>query len=85
MKVTYDPDRDGLRILFSDAPIERSSDEVPGLILDYDNTGAIVGLEVTRASQRMPNPRAVEFVERPSSAPDGTDSVEQRGATGATP
>ena len=73
MKVTYDPEGDGLRILFSDAPIERSSDEVPGLILDYDNNGSVVGLELTQASQRMPNPREVEFVE--CSAP--TSRIEQ--------
>lgn len=68
MKVTYDSCRDGLRILFSDAPIARSSDEASGLILDYDDNGAIVGLEMTQASQRMSNPRIVEFAERPSPA-----------------
>lgn len=63
MKVTYDPNRDGLRILFSDAPIEHSTDAAPGLILDYDTNGEVVGIEVTMASQRMPNPRVVEFTE----------------------
>ena len=63
MKVTYDPDRDGLRILFSDAPIERSTNEADGLILDYGDNGAVVGLEVTEASRRLLNPRAVEFAE----------------------
>jgi uncharacterized protein YuzE len=61
----YHPDRDGLRILFSDAPIERSSHEACGLILDYDNNGVVVGLELTQASERMPNPRLVEFAEIP--------------------
>jgi len=61
MKVTYDAERDGLRILFSDAPIARTTDEVPGLLLDFDSTGIVVGLEVIQASQRMPNPRVVEF------------------------
>mgnify|MGYP000913034961 CR=1 FL=1 len=69
MKVMYDPERDGLRILFSDSPIERSSAEVSGLILDYDTNGVIVGLEVTQASLRMHDPRRVEFVERPLPAP----------------
>ena len=64
MQVTYDPDCDGLRILFNDSPIERSARDVPGLIVDYDNNGAVVGLELTQASERMNNPRAVEFVER---------------------
>ena len=68
MKVTYDPNQDGLRILFSDAPIERSTDAA-GLILDYDNNDHIVGVEVTQASQRMPNPRIVEFIERATPLP----------------
>jgi uncharacterized protein YuzE len=67
MKVMYHPDRDGLRILFSDAPIERSTSEASGLIVDYDNNGVVVGLELTNASERMPNPRLVEFAEIPAS------------------
>lgn len=63
MQVTYDADCDGLRILFNDAPIERSSNEVPGLIVDFDNNGSVVGLELINASERMNNPRAVEFIE----------------------
>ncbi|MES2464067.1 MAG: DUF2283 domain-containing protein [Armatimonadota bacterium] len=66
MKVMYHPDRDGLRILFSDAPIERSTSELSGLIVDYDNNGVVVGLELTQASERMPNPRLVEYAEIPS-------------------
>ena len=68
MKVMYHPDRDGLRILFSDAPIEHSTSEASGLIVDYDNNGVVVGLELTKASERMPNPRLVEFAEISSTA-----------------
>ena len=69
MKVSYDPERDGLRILLSDAPIAHSTNEAAGLILDYDNNGVIVGLEMRDASLRMPNPRIVEFAEL-STLPD---------------
>jgi len=65
MKVTYDPKDDGLRILFSDAPIDRTTNAA-GLLLDFDTNGQLVGLEVPHASQRMPNPRLVEFVESTS-------------------
>jgi uncharacterized protein YuzE len=75
MKVMYHPDRDGLRILFSDAPIERSTSEVSGLILDYDNNGVVVGLELTQASERMPNPRLVEFAEIPA-LNDSSDPID---------
>ena len=63
MKVTYDSQSDRVRILFSNAPIERSAAESAGLTLDYDNNGDVVGLELTQASLRMHDPRAVEFTE----------------------
>ena len=62
MKVTYDPEVDVLRILFSDAPIEESDEDKPGVIIDYDKNGNIVGLEILDASERMENPRSVEYV-----------------------
>ena len=61
MKVTYDPAVDVLRILFSQSPIEESDEDKPGVIIDYDNAGNIVGMEVLNASKRMENPRAVEY------------------------
>ena len=39
MKVTYDPEVDLLRILFSREPIEESDEDKPGVILDYDKAG----------------------------------------------
>ena len=44
-----------------DTPIEESDEEKPGLILDYDKDGNIVGLEVLDASLRVKNPKAVEY------------------------
>jgi uncharacterized protein YuzE len=61
MKVTYDSDVDVLRILFSNAAIEESDEDKPGVILDYDKDGNVVGLEVLNASQRVENPRSVEY------------------------
>ena len=62
MKITYDPEVDVLRIVFSNAPIEESDEEKPGVILDFDKGGNIVGMEILDASQRMENPRTVEYV-----------------------
>ena len=61
MKVTYDPDVDVMRILFRDAPIEESDEDKPGVILDSDRDGNIVGLEILNASRRVENPRGVEY------------------------
>jgi uncharacterized protein YuzE len=56
MKVTYDPEVDVLRILLSNAPIEESDEDKPGVVLDYDKDGNIVGLEILEASKRTDCP-----------------------------
>lgn len=61
MKITYDPEVDVMRIIFSGAPIEESDEEKPGIILDFDKEGNIVGMEILDASHRMENPRSVEY------------------------
>ncbi len=61
MKVFYDPEVDVLRILFSDHPVEESDEDKPGVIIDYDKDGNLVGLEVLEASKRIENPRALEY------------------------
>jgi uncharacterized protein YuzE len=61
MKVTYDPSVDVLRILFSDRPIDESDEDKPGVIIDYDKDGKVVGLEILDASKQMENPRSVEY------------------------
>jgi uncharacterized protein YuzE len=61
MKVTYDPEVDVLSILLSDAPVEESDEDKPGLILDYDRHGNVVSLEILDASKRMGNPMSVEY------------------------
>ena len=61
MKITYDPEVDVLQIVFSDTPVEESDEEKPGIILDYDKNGNIIGMEILDASHRMENPRSVEY------------------------
>jgi uncharacterized protein YuzE len=57
MKVKYDQEVDVLTIQLSGAPVE----DKPGVILDYDKDGNIVGIEILNASKRMENPRALEY------------------------
>ena len=61
MKITYNSEVDILRIILSDTPIEESDEDKPGVILDYDKEGNIVGLEVLDASKKIKNPRSVEY------------------------
>lgn len=61
MKIIYDPEVDVLRIRLTDAAIEESDEETPGVILDFDESGQVVGFEILNASTRVQNPRSVEW------------------------
>jgi len=61
MKATYDAKTDTLTIEFSPAPVAESDEGKPGVILDYDAAGNLVGLEVLDASKRMPEARTMQF------------------------
>jgi uncharacterized protein YuzE len=61
MKVLYDPEADVVRITFSTALVEESDEVRPGVILDYDKDGNIVGMEILDASKGMENPRSMEY------------------------
>ncbi|MEO0049653.1 MAG: DUF2283 domain-containing protein [candidate division WOR-3 bacterium] len=61
MKVTYDPEVDVLRVILSNAPVEESDEDKPGVIIDYDKDGNIVGFEILNASKRVENPRSLEY------------------------
>ena len=61
MKITNHQDVDILRILLSDSDIEESDEHKPGVIIDYDHQGNVVGLEILDASKRTENPRTLEY------------------------
>ena len=61
MKAVYDPQSDTLTVIFSDAPVDESDEDKPGVILDYDKDGNMVGLEILDASKRVKNPRSCEY------------------------
>lgn len=61
MKIDYDQASDILSMLFSASPVEESDEVKPGVILDYDAAGNVVGIEILDASHRMENPAAVEL------------------------
>jgi uncharacterized protein YuzE len=63
MKVTYDSEVDVLHVLFSNAPIEESDEDKPGVILDYDKDGNVVGVEILDAQKRLGTHENVRQVE----------------------
>ena len=60
MKVQYNSAVDVLSIAFSENLVEESDEDTPGIILDYDKDGNLVGLGILDASKRMGNPMLIE-------------------------
>ncbi len=61
MNVTYDPKTDTLTVILKPGLVAESDEEKPGVILDYDENGALLGLEVLEASKSIPNLTSLEF------------------------
>ena len=66
MKVIYDPQTDALSVHLSDAVVADSDESRPGVILDFDANGGVVGFEILDDSRHMPVPPtvALEIVAR---------------------
>ncbi len=62
MKVSYDRHTDTLSVILRDEAVVAESDEdKPGIILDYDQDGNLVSLEILEASKRVSDTRKVDF------------------------
>lgn len=62
VKATYDARTDTLSIIFRpDAVVAESDEDKPGVILDYDQDGNLVSLEILDASSRVSEARRLEF------------------------
>jgi uncharacterized protein YuzE len=61
MKVIYDKETDTLSIILRDGKVADSDEVSQGLIFDYDKSGRLLSLELLDASERVQQPRSVEF------------------------
>jgi uncharacterized protein YuzE len=61
MKVIYDQASDALTIIFAETPVAESDEDKPGVILDYDEKGNLISLEILDASRRMSAPSKIEY------------------------
>ena len=62
MKATYDLKTDSLTVILKEnAAIAESDEDKPGVILDYDEHGNLVSLEILDASRRVTKAQKMEF------------------------
>lgn len=52
MNIQYDPEVDALYVRLSERKIIESEEVQPGIVLDFDEEGKVVGVEVLNASRR---------------------------------
>ena len=51
MKIEYDPTADALYVRLGDTKIVESEQVQPGVILDFDESGKVVGVEILSVSK----------------------------------
>ena len=56
MKIEFDPAADALYVSLSDQTILESEEVQPGVILDFDVSGKVVGVEILSVSKRENKP-----------------------------
>jgi len=61
MKIKYDKEVDILYVSFLENEIMESDEQEPGIIMDYDKDGNIVGLEILNASDKIGKPGNVIY------------------------
>ena len=62
MKVSYDSRTDIVTVVLRDGvSVAESDEDKPGVILDYDERGDVVSMEILDASRRVTEARKVEF------------------------
>ena len=62
MKVIYDPRTDSLTVILKEGVAVAESDaDKPGVILDYDEHGNLLSLEILDASRRVTDARKIEY------------------------
>ena len=61
MKIEYDAETDTLTVTLRQGVVAESDEDKPGVILDYDQAGNLLSIEVLDASQRVEEPRSVTF------------------------
>jgi uncharacterized protein YuzE len=60
MRTSYDPEADAMFVWFGPEDVKSTDTEevAPGIMLDFDDRGEVIGIEILYVSQRMAKPKA---------------------------
>ncbi len=61
MKVKYSKEVDVLYIQLNESAVAESDESKPGVIIDYNEAGVIVGIEILKASAQIAQPEMVDL------------------------
>lgn len=59
MRVRVDHGADAIYLNLTDRAIKESEEVADGIVVDYDDKGRIVGIEILDASKRVDDPKAL--------------------------
>jgi uncharacterized protein YuzE len=62
MRTSYDPEADAMFVWFGPEGVKSAETEevAPGVMLDFDDTGEVIGVEIMYVSQRMAQRKAAD-------------------------
>jgi uncharacterized protein YuzE len=60
MRVRVDHGADAIYVNLTDRPIKESEEVADGIVVDYDDAGRIVGVEILDASKRTDDPEVLK-------------------------
>ncbi len=60
MRTSYDPEADAMFVWFGPEGVKSAETEevAPGVMLDFDESGEVIGIEILYVSQRATKPKA---------------------------
>lgn len=61
MNIKFDKETDIIYVRFTDHEVYESDEEKPGMVIDYDIQGNIVGIEYLEASAKVEDPGQVQY------------------------
>jgi uncharacterized protein YuzE len=60
IRTSYDPEADAMFVWFGEEAVKSAGTEevAPGIMLDFDSEGRVIGIEILDVSDRMVRPKA---------------------------